>query len=393
MSGTAATVQTGLDAFLGESDKFKHRNVALIANQSSVSAGLDYSWMEMRRRGLSVKRIFSPEHGLFAVEQDQVPVGGEALEGMEIVSLYGASYQTLSPPTGAMEGIDLVLFDIQDVGARYYTYVNTMAMFMEAVNGRDIEFMVLDRPNPLGGVRVEGPQLSKGFESFVGVHRVPVRHGLTAGELARHFKSEHGLDVNLSVTEMKGWRRTMLFGETGLPWVPPSPNMPTLDTAFLYPGLCLIEGTNLSEGRGTALPFKTLGAPFVDPFSFAGALEDLALEGVRFRPVYFKPSFQKYAGEVCGGVYIHITDLERFRPFLAGVAIVRAARALYPDQFVLPETVYEFNTSHPAFDLLTGSETIRKMILTGETLEAIREYWKGDEERFSAIKGDFHLYE
>ena len=385
-------VQSGLDVFLNESRSYARRSIALIANQSSVSLALEYSWAAMKRRGLSVKRIFSPEHGLFAVEQDQVAVGGGALDGVEIVSLYGSSYETLSPPPGSMEGIDLVLFDIQDVGARYYTYVNTMAMFMEALSGRDVEFMVLDRPNPLGGLRVEGPLLSKGFESFVGVHGVPVRHALTAGELARHYRGEHGLDVNLIVTEMKGWRRAMLFGETGLPWVPPSPNMPTLDTAFLYPGLCLIEGTNLSEGRGTALPFKLLGAPFIDPFSFAGALEAVALEGVRFRPVYFKPTYHKYSGEVCGGIYIHITDLERFRPFLTGVAIIMAARALYPSQFEFSKEVYEFNTSHPAFDLLTGGETIRSMILAGETLEAIWESWKRDEDRFSAAKIYFHLY-
>lgn len=385
-------VQSGLDVFLNKSQSYARRSIALIANQSSVSAALDYSWAAMKRRGLSVKRIFSPEHGLFAVEQDQVAVGGEVLEGVEIVSLYGSSFETLSPPPGSMEGIDLVLFDIQDVGSRYYTYVNTMAMFMEAINGRDVEFMVLDRPNPLGGLRVEGPLLSKGFESFVGVHGVPVRHSLTAGELARLYRSEHGLDVNLSVIEMKGWRRAMLFGETGLPWVPPSPNMPTLDTAFLYPGLCLIEGTNLSEGRGTTLPFKILGAPYIDPFSFADALGASALEGVRFRPLYFKPVYQKYSGEVCGGVYIHITDLLRFRPFRAGVAIILAARALYPAQFNFLKDVYEFNTAHPAFDLLTGGDAIRSMILAGRTLDAIIESWKDDEERFSAAKIDFHLY-
>lgn len=384
-------VQTGLERLLKKPDIIKNRKVALIANLTSVTAGLRYSWDELARLGINVRRIFSPEHGLFGTEQDQVAAAAQAGIGVEVTSLYGGSGASLVPLDAHLEGIDTVLFDIQDIGARYYTYISTMVMFMKSLQGRDIEFIVLDRPNPIGGVTVEGPLLKKGYESFVGVLPVPVRHGLTPGELARMAHDYFRLDVNLRVVEMNGWRRGMFYDETGLPWVPPSPNMPTLRTALVYPGACLLEGTNISEGRGTTTPFEAIGAPGIDPFRASGELNELLIPGAYFRPIYFRPTFNKYSGETIGGVFLHVTNRHLFRPFLAGVAVVARLGALM-DSFRFTTGVYEFNDVHTAFDLLTGSPGVREMILDGKSLEQIASYWEKEEKVFAGIIEEFLLY-
>jgi uncharacterized protein YbbC (DUF1343 family) len=386
-------VLNGLDLLLHDPSACLNRRIGLIANQTSVTSGLDYSWSRLERAGVRLTRIFSPEHGLFSTEQDQIAVDRQPGTGCEIVSLYGSSEQSLLPDRRHLEGLDIVLFDIQDVGSRYYTYVNTLALFMEAAQGLDIEIMVLDRPNPLGGNLVEGPLLEPAFHSFVGVMPVPVRHGLTAGEIAHFYRDYKKLDVNLSVIPMLGWTRSMLFPETGLPWVPPSPNMPTFEVAMVYPGMCLFEGLNLSEGRGTTTPFLISGAPFVDPFDLAARLGALGLEGVVFRPTWFRPTFHKYRDEVIGGIYLHVTDHERFRPFATGVAMTRTIMELYPRQLAFLDGVYEFNDTVPAFDLLAGSGAIRSKILNGDAVESILASWEGDEAGFAAIKPNFHLYE
>jgi len=386
-------VINGLDILLGNPDLLAGRNIGLIANQTSVSMQLEYSWTLLRRAGIKLTRIFSPEHGLFAVEQDQIAVGREPETGCEIVSLYGHNEQSLAPARELLEGLDLVLFDIQDVGSRYYTYVNTLALFMEAAQGLDIEIMVLDRPNPLGGELIEGPLLDPAFHSFVGVMPVPVRHGLTAGEIAHFYRDYKKLDLNLSVLAMQGWSRRMLFPETGLPWVPPSPNMPTLEVAEVYPGMCLFEGLNVSEGRGTTTPFLLSGAPFVDPEALATHLGSMPLEGIVFRPTWFRPTFHKYAGEVVGGLYLHVTDRERFRPFATAVAMTCTLRELWPEHLEFLDGVYEFRDDIPAFDLLAGSNAIRSMILDGKPAETIIESWQHDEASFAAIKPNYHLYD
>ena len=384
-------VLTGLDRFLSDTDNYRHRRIALIANQTSVTRDLVYGWDALRAKGLDLRRIFSPEHGVFAVEQDQAPVREQTLAGTELVSLYGSSAGSLVPDSAALDDIDLVLFDIQDVGARYYTYVNTMALFMRALAGRDIGFMVLDRPNPLGGLVVEGPPLAPGYESFVGVFNVPVRHGLTAGELARLYRKERGLDINLAVTPMTGWSRENYFDETGLPWVPPSPNMPTLDTALVYPGMCLLEGTNISEGRGTTTPFEIAGAPFVGSERLAEQLNSMGLPGAYFRPVSFRPTFNKFGGMICNGVYIHVTDRRMYLPFLAGIAFVKAMRGLHGDDITFPHGVYEFNDTHPAFDLLAGGAGIREAIIDGMELDDIRASWRDYEREFAEAGRVFAL--
>ncbi|MBN2157804.1 MAG: DUF1343 domain-containing protein [Spirochaetes bacterium] len=384
-------IQTGLERLLAKPDIIKNRSVALIANQTSVTADMKYSWDELNRLGIRVRRLFSPEHGLFGTEQDQVPAPTVSGICSEVVSLYGGSCDSLVPLDSHLSDVNCVLFDIQDIGARYYTYISTMVMFMKALQGKDIEFIVLDRPNPVGGVIVEGPVLKKGYESFVGSLPVPVRHGLTPGELAMLAHDYFGLDTNLKVIEMNGWRREMVYDDTGLPWVPPSPNIPSLNTAFVYPGICLLEGTNISEGRGTTTPFEAVGAPGINPARAADELNALGMPGVYFRPIYMRPTFNKYCGETIGAVFIHVTERRLFRSFLAGVAVVLRMSEMMED-FRFTTGAYEFNEIHPAFDLLTGSSGIREMILGRKDLEWIASSWEKEQKVFAGIMEEFLLY-
>ncbi len=384
-------VITGIEKLI-QKDLLRGRRPALLVNHTSVTGDLRYSWDVLLDKGINVVRVFSPEHGLFGTEQDQDPVFSNGKQSpVEVVSLYEDSFESLVPRESMVRDIDCLVYDIQDVGARYYTFVNSMVMAMKALNGSGIELIVCDRPNPLGGEAVEGPLLEEGYRSFVGVLPVPVRHGMTAGEIALMARDLHELDLSITVIPMEGWERSMYFGETGLPWVPPSPNMPTPSTALVYPGSCLVEGLNLSEGRGTTTPFETAGAPWVrDPYLLAENLNGL-LEGVCFRPVWFKPTFNKFAGDTCGGVYIHITDRNRFRPFLAGVALTKYVHDLHPELEFL-HGVYEFNSEHPAFDLLAGSSRIREMIQNGQTLEETGESWRREEKEFLKTRKDYTLY-
>jgi len=385
-------IKPGIEFFFDNLNKYKNRRIALIVNQTSVTTNMSYIWNRLKGEGIPIKRIFSPEHGLFGTEQDQIAVIDQPLQDCEVISLYGSSSVSLQPIDSMVDDIDLVLFDIQDIGSRYYTYVNTMCNFMEAIDKRDIEFVILDRPNPLGGVRVEGPVLNEGYTSFVGVLPVPVRHGMTSGELSLLYCDIKGLDLNLSVMKLEGWKREMLYRDTGLGWIPPSPNMPTENTANVYPGLCLLEGTNISEGRGTTTPFEVIGASFIYPETFVEYLNSMKIRGVHFRPVYFRPTFDKYVDEVIGGVFIHVTDIENFEPFVTGVAIVKTAYDLYKDKFRFIMG-YEFNTTHYAFDLLTGCSKIREMIINESDIDEIHNYWRDDEEDFLQIKGKYHLYD
>lgn len=390
--GEILMVACGLDVILEDASRYRDARAAMVCNQTSVTKNFAYGWNALRAAGIRLKRVFSPEHGLFAVEQDQKPAAVATLEGIDVISLYGDNEHSLVPDAAALEGIDIVFMDIQDVGARYYTYLNTMAYFLKSVRGRDIECVVLDRPNPLGGLSSEGPGLESGFESFMGVFHVPVRHGLTAGELLLCYHKKQQLDCPLTVVPMKNWRRDMYYGDTKLPWVPPSPNMPTINTALVYPGLCLIEGTNLSEGRGTTTPFQIVGAPFIDKDVFADALNTMNLPGVYFRPINFRPTFNKYENEVCSGIFIHVLDPHAFLPFLTGIAIIKAAMELYGSLFAFAEGVYEFNNLQPAFDLLCGTDAIRKALAEGQSIEKIRGLWDGYEKEWNAQRSEWWLY-
>jgi uncharacterized protein YbbC (DUF1343 family) len=385
-------IATGLDILLENIDRFRNRAVGMIVNQTSVTPDLRYSWNVLRKKGLNIRKIFSPEHGLFATEQDQIAVGNQPAPDFEVISLYGSSSDTLIPDSAALDDLDLIIFDIQDVGSRYYTYVNTLALFMEAAVGRDLEIMVLDRPNPLGGSIVEGPMLDMEFSSFVGIFPVPVRHGMTPGELALLYRDWKKLDIRLTVLSMQGWNRSMLFHETGLPWVPPSPNMPTVETAAVYPGMCLFEGLNASEGRGTTTPFQIFGAPFINPYHLLEACNRTEFDGLYLRPTWFKPTFHKFRGETIGGLWLHIADHEQFRPFAAAIALTVTLRHLYPGDLHFLGGVYEFNDTIPAFDLLAGTGAIRQAIIDGRDATSIIASWQQDETSFLTSKEQFHLY-
>jgi len=297
-----------------------------------------------------------------------------------VTSLYGETFESLTPAAAELAEVDVLVIDLQDVGSRYYTYVWTMALALQAAARAGVAVVVLDRPNPLGGTALEGGSVEPACESFVGLGAVPVRHGMTAGELARLVRGglpwgaprfARPLDCELTVVPMRGWRRAHDFGSTGLPWVLPSPNMPTLDTAFVYPGQCLLEATNLSEGRGTTRPFEIVGAPFLDGNRLAARLEALRLPGVRFRALSFRPMFHKFAGQSCGGVQLHVTDRAVFRPYRAGLALLEAARALAPDEFRWRTLPYEFVADPPAIDLLTGSAAARRGLEAGATVDEL----------------------
>jgi len=313
----------------------------------------------------------------------------DAATGLPVWSLYG---ERREPTVAMLRGLDVLVVDLQDVGSRYYTYNWTMALAMRVCASVGVRVVVLDRPNPLGGVVVEGNVGDPAFASFVGLYPLAVRHGMTIGELASYLNREHAIGADLTVVPMTGWRRWMLWEDTGLPWVAPSPNMPTPDTARVYPGGCLIEGTNLSEGRGTTRPFEWIGAPYLDAHRYAAALERLRLPGVRFRPARFLPTFQKWAGRLCGGAQVHVTDRARFKPFLTGLAEIAVARRLAPRQFAWRRPPYEFEKRLLPIDILCGTDGVRKAIEGRRPLSAIERAWRRELERWKRRRQTYLRY-
>jgi uncharacterized protein YbbC (DUF1343 family) len=373
------SVRTGLDVLLHERlSLIRGRRIGVVAHQASVNARLEHAAVLLHAaRGSRLTRLFAPEHGLWGAAQDHAAVASarDPVTDLAVASLYGARRE----PTSAMlAGLDALVIDLQDVGSRYYTFIWTMALAMRACARAGVEVIVLDRPNPLGGALVEGNMPDPAYASFVGLYPLPTRHGLTIGEVARWLALAHGLRPRLTVVEMRGWRRRMLWEDTGVPWVAPSPNMPTPDTARVYPGGCLFEGTNLSEGRGTTRPFEWVGAPYLDAHAYAAALSDEGLPGVRFRPARFIPTFHKWAGRLCGGVQIHVTDQHRFKPFLTGLAIVATARRLAPRRFVWRRPPYEFERRKLPIDILLGTDRIRRALERGRPLREIERSWTGE---------------
>jgi uncharacterized protein YbbC (DUF1343 family) len=328
----------------------------------------------LRDLGANVQLVFTPEHGLHAVAQAEEPVS--EIQGEEgsprIVSLYGATKESLTPADNDFDGVDLLLIDLTDVGSRYYTYVWTALIVARVATKLGVHVMVLDRPNPIGGfpLALEGRPQEAGYLSFVGLEPIPIRHCMTLGEvLVSQYAREElplGRDGAISVVRTVGWERRHTAAAWGRPFVPPSPNMPTLETALVYPGACLLEGTNLSEGRGTTTPFQLVGAPFLDGNALAASLGDIA--GAWIRPVRFRPMFDKHAGSVVGGVMIHVRDPAEFRPVATYLKLIHAAHALAPENFQFLSRAYEFESDRPAFDLLTGSHRARQLISEGAPL-------------------------
>jgi uncharacterized protein YbbC (DUF1343 family) len=378
-------VESGLDVLCSERlDLLRGRKVGVLCHPASVAADLTHIVDRLIEVGIRPVKLFGPEHGVRGEAQDMIGVDDDhdRRTGIPVVSLYGETFESLAPTAGDLEGVEVLVIDLQDVGSRYYTYIWTMVLALEAAFRAGVAVIVLDRPNPLGGVAIEGDTVTERCESFVGLGAIPVRHGLTIGEVARlrlpglpwgGKRFARPISGDLTVVPMRGWRRAMNYVEAGLPWVMPSPNMPTPATALVYPGQCLFEGTNLSEGRGTTRPFEIVGAPFLDGYDWVAALtklsrEELPLPGVRFRPLSLRPTFHKFAGRSCGGVQLHVSDRAAFRPYATGIALLATARRLAPSDFRWRTEPYEFVADPPAIDLLTGSAEVRRTIDGGGSI-------------------------
>ena len=355
------------------------KRVGLVTNHTGLAGdGTPTIDVLVRAEGVELVVLFSPEHGIRGLVDAEVPDARDERTGLPILSLYG---KTRKPTPESLEGVDVLVFDIQDIGARFYTYISTLGLVLEAAKEKGIPIVVLDRPNPIGGLEVSGPVRDDEFESFIAHHALPVRHGMTVGELARLFNAERGIGADLTVVPCRGWRRADLFDRTGLLWVNPSPNMRSPTEALLYPGVGLLEGTNLATGRGTDTPFERLGAPWIEPRSFASALNDLGLSGIRFVPIRFTPTIRQYAGEDCGGVLITVTDWDEADPMEVFLAVATVLRGRYADDWK-PEALPRFLADRASY----------QAILDGQSPEAIRAVWQPELEQFRRIRAPYLLY-
>jgi uncharacterized protein YbbC (DUF1343 family) len=393
---TRQLVQTGLEVLRDRAfDAIRGLRVGLVTHPAAVDHQLRHVCeIFAQAPSVHVAALFGPEHGFLGEAQDLISVSSEhdPSMGSRVYSLYGDSLESLRPTEEQLRGLDALVIDLQDVGSRYYTFQATMLFCLEAASRFRLKTIVLDRPNPIGGESVEGPLLKQGFESFVGIHPIAIRHGMTIGELARLYKAERGLRGELEIVPCVGWRREMVFEDTGLPWVLPSPNMPTIDTAFVYPGQCLLEGTTLSEGRGTTRPFEICGAPWTDARKLCGLVHEQELPGVVFRPAWFQPTFHKFAGQTCGGVQIHVIDRPSFQPVQTGLAVLSAFRIRLGDRFDWRREPYEFVSDRLAIDLLFGSDRERLALEAGESAQRIATAWEVEEEEFRQRRKPYLLY-
>lgn len=375
------------------SGRLAGRRIGLVCNPASIDSRLTHVAARLLETpGLDVRALFGPQHGFHSDLQDnmiETPHAEDAARRIPIYSLYS---ETREPTPAMLDGLDVLVVDLQDVGTRVYTFVYTMAYCLRAAARAGLPVIVCDRPNPIGGTVVDGPMLEPGFESFVGLFPIPLQHGMTIGELARLFNDAFGLGADLHVEPMTGWTRGMYFDDTGLPWVMPSPNMPTLDTAIVYPGAVLIEGTLLSEGRGTTRPFELIGAPWISEIALARALESLQLPGSRFRPVRFEPTFQKHATTSCGGVQLHVTDRRTFPAVLATVALMVAVKAQEPERTWWRPPPYEYEHEKMPIDILSGSPHLREQVDGGAPARDIAAAWATGIAQFTTTRAPYLLY-
>ena len=368
------------------------RRVGLVAHPASVTSSLEHILEVLLSAGARVEVLFGPEHGFAGEAQDMESVDGVSAGPHELPlrSLYGATESTLAPTEDQISGLDALVVDLADVGSRYYTFVWTAVLCLRACHRAGVEMILTDRPNPIGGETVEGGLQKPGFTSFVGLVPVANRHGLTVAELVRMVADREGMTDGLTI--VPGTRDELIAFLAGLPWILPSPNMPTLDTAIVYPGMCLLEGTTVSEGRGTTRPFEIFGAPGIDGDALAKLLSDMNLPGVSFRALSFKPSFHKHAGRICGGVQMHVIDRESFLPYRTGLAALVALNRILEARLEWRIDPYEFVTDIPAIDLLTGSPAVREGIEQGAGLSDLVETWLADEKRFIEMRREYQMY-
>jgi uncharacterized protein YbbC (DUF1343 family) len=387
-------VKLGLENFLqAPPPSIRGARVGLIVNPASINSRFEHAADLMHRCDrIELAALFGPQHGIRGETQDNMiewQSFRDRRTGLPAYSLYG---ETRKPTPEMLAGLDALVFDVQDVGTRVYTFIYTMALAMQAARECGKRFFVLDRPNPINGLQIEGNLHEAEYRSFVGMFAIPMRHGMTVGELALMFNEAFAMGCELEVIKMSGWRREMWYDQTGLPWVMPSPNIPTLDTSIVYPGGVLVEGTEISEGRGTTRPFEIIGATYIEPRALVARLGQLSLQGVVFREMHFEPTFHKFAGKTCGGLQIHVTDRAAFKPVLTGTAIISAIRELYPREFAWKEPPYEYVFDKPPFDVIAGSARLREHIESGASVSEIEEEWRAPLAQFDAMRKGFLLY-
>jgi len=385
-------VRLGSDV-LFSSGRLKGSRIGVVCNHASIDVDFGHVIDKLAAaEGVTLAAIFGPQHGFRSDVQDnmvETPHGDDPRLRVPIYSLYS---ETREPTAEMLKGIDALVIDLQDIGARIYTYIYTMANCLRAAARHGVRVIVCDRPNPIGGTNVEGACLQPGWESFVGQFPLPMRHGMTIGELAALFNDAFGIGALVDVVRMEGWSRNMYADGTGLPWVMPSPNIPTLDTAIVYPGTVLFEGTMLSEGRGTTRPFELVGAPWIEAERFAAEMNGLGLPGAYFRPAGFEPTFQKHARQPCGGCQIHVTDRDAFRPVITGVALIDTFRRLDTGRFAWRQPPYEYEHDKMPIDILAGSDTLRQQVESGTPIAEIAASWKDDETEFERLRRPFLMY-
>jgi len=387
-------VDFGIDVLMGGKAPWqKGQRIGLLCNHASVNRQLVHSRIVLQQRfGSDLTCIFSPQHGFNAEKQDNMIESDhaiDALTGLQLFSLYGESRK---PTREMFDYIDVLLIDIQDVGTRVYTFLYTMAYCLEAARTFGKKVVVLDRPNPIGGLRVEGNLLTSDNLSFVGLYPLPMRHGLTFAELGRFINREFAIGAELEVVPMAGWQRSMYYRDTGLPWVFPSPNMPTPETAIVYPGQVIWEGTTMSEGRGTNLPFELCGAPYWQHDRILSQLDELELPGCTFRPVIFEPTSGKWAAEACTGFHLHVTDQDNFRPYRTSLALLQIVMTTYPDEFSYKDPPYEYNFEQLPMDLILGDKTVREKLEDGVPVTELEKEWQDPLNEFNQGRQNYLLY-
>jgi uncharacterized protein YbbC (DUF1343 family) len=385
-------VRLGSDVLLA-SARLKGARVGIVCNHASLDRGFQHIVDRLATApDVTLAAIFGPQHGFRSDVQDNMIETPHADDPARRVPVYSLYSETREPTAAMLARLDFLIIDLQDIGARIYTYIYTMANCLRAGARHGVRVIVCDRPNPIGGTDVEGSLLVEGFESFVGQFPIPMRHGMTIGELARLFNEHFAIGASLEVVQMEGWRREMYSDATDLPWVMPSPNIPTLDTAIVYPGTVLFEGILISEGRGTTRPFELIGAPWIEAESFARQMNALELPGAYFRPAVFEPTFQKHAKQTCGGCQIHVTDRRQFQPVLVGVALMAMFHQVDPAQFAWRQPPYEYEHDKMPIDILAGSGQLRGQIESGTSARDIAASWKKDEESFRKLREPYLLY-
>jgi len=388
-----ATVQLGIDNLLSSDPPWLRKaRVGLLANQASVDGTIRHTRDRLLQAGVRLTTLLAPQHGYFGELQANMIESDDAMDaelGIPIFSLYG---KTRRPTPEMLARMDVLVIDLQDVGTRVYTFGTTLALCLEAARAAGTRLAVLDRPNPIGGHRIEGNVLDLDRRSFVGHFPIPMRHGLTMAEMARLYNDAFEIGASLEVWPLNGWHRSMMYRETGLPWVPPSPNLPKPESTLVYPGQVILEGTNLSEGRGTTTPFELWGAPYLKVKRIVEHLAGASLEGLVLRPAHFQPTFDKWAGRGCSGFQIHLTDLDRYRPYATSLELLQAVLATHPEDFSWIAPPYEYELRHLPIEIILGRADIHQHLERGVSVADLERSWEPEIEDYRKLRAPYLLY-